>query len=91
MHFLQELKEDGVIVCDWVSGNDNPADLFTKNLQGPVLNKHASNFVGHDEYMKAEQVNKEVEVKSKKPPWQLKKGGKTLARVRHINFGSNFK
>jgi hypothetical protein len=22
MHFLQELKEDGIIICDWVSGND---------------------------------------------------------------------
>jgi hypothetical protein len=91
MHFLRELKEDGIVVCDWVSGNDNPADLFTKNLQGPVFNKHASNFVGHDKYMKAEQVNTEVKVKSKKPPWQLKKGGKTKARVRHINFGSDFK
>ena len=51
MHFLRELKEEGLIVCDWVSGEENPADLFTKNFQGPLFNKHASNYVGRDEYM----------------------------------------
>jgi hypothetical protein len=34
MHFLRELKEEGIIVCDWVSGEENSADLFTKNLAG---------------------------------------------------------
>jgi hypothetical protein len=29
--------------------------------------------------MKAEQVDTKVKEKSKKPPWQLKKGGKTKA------------
>ena len=37
MHFLRELKEEGVIVVDWISGDDNASDLFTKNLQGPLF------------------------------------------------------
>jgi hypothetical protein len=52
MHFLRELKEEGIIVCDWVSGEENSADLFTKNLAGQVFDKHASVFVGRDKYMK---------------------------------------
>jgi hypothetical protein len=91
MHFLRELKEDGIIVCDWVSGDNNPADLFTKNLQGPTFNKHASNFVGHDEYMTATLNDNNIKEAPKKPPWQLRKNGKTKARVRQVNYGENFK
>jgi hypothetical protein len=51
MHFLRELKEGSIIVCDWVSGEENSADLITKNLLGRLFDKHASTFVGHDGYM----------------------------------------
>jgi hypothetical protein len=37
MHFLRELKEDSIIVVDWMSGNKNPSDLFIKNLPGPLF------------------------------------------------------
>jgi hypothetical protein len=97
MHFLRELKEEGIIVCDWMSGNDNPADLFTKNLPGPLFDKHASSFVGRDEYMKkapdpaaAHKAN-EAKGPPKKPYWKLRPGGKTAARVRHVNYHDNFK
>ena len=91
MHFLRELKEEGLIVCDWVSGEENPADLFTKNLQGPLFNKHASNYVGRDEYM--DEANNDYDnsttIKSNKPVWKLVKNGKTKARIRNINYGHN--
>jgi hypothetical protein len=51
MNFLRELKEQGLIVTEWISGDNNPADLFTKNLQGPTFERHAVRFVGFDEYM----------------------------------------
>ena len=51
--FAQELKEAGIIEIKWTSGDDMTSDLFTKNLSGPTFEKHASKFVGEDEYMKA--------------------------------------
>jgi hypothetical protein len=91
MHFLPELKEEGIIVCDWVSGDDNSADLFTKNLPGKAFDKHTSTFVGRDEYIKHWDFADEVPVKPppKKPTWQLKKNGKTKARICHVNYGDN--
>jgi hypothetical protein len=51
MNFLRELKEEGLIVTDWISGESNPSDLFTKNLAGPAFEKHSARFVGLDQYM----------------------------------------
>ena len=51
MNFLRELKEEGIILTEWIAGESNPSDLFTKNLQGPAFEKHSSKFVGFDEYM----------------------------------------
>lgn len=50
--FLRDLKEEGIIEVRWIAGNDNSADLLTKNLQGPLFEKHAKAYVGDDEYMK---------------------------------------
>ena len=50
MFFLREMKEAGVIETKWVKGNENPVDMFTKNLAGPAFNKCAQVFVGDDEY-----------------------------------------
>ena len=44
--FLGELKEDGVILVRWISTNKNEADLFTKNLDGPIFAKFVKAFVG---------------------------------------------
>ena len=46
--WLRELKEQGIIRVIWTSGESNDADLFTKNLPGPVFHKHAVKFVGED-------------------------------------------
>ena len=48
--FLCELKEAGVIKVIWVVGCDNDADIFTKNLDGPLFERFAQVFVGVDEY-----------------------------------------
>ena len=40
MFFLRELKEEGLIITNWIKGGDNPVDLFTKNLfRGSLLEK----------------------------------------------------
>ena len=52
MFFLCEMKEQNVIRTEWKSGDENPADLFTKNLAGPAFNKFAKVFVGKDKYCK---------------------------------------
>ena len=44
--YIRELKEKGTLRIKWVKGQDNPADLFTKNLSGPEYQKHASTFEG---------------------------------------------
>lgn len=51
--FLRELKEDGILVVRWISNATNDADLFTKNLPGPMFTKFAKVYVGEDEYADA--------------------------------------
>ena len=74
-----------------MSGEDNPSDIFTKNLQGPSFNKHASKYVGHDEYMDALDDDDDDTVTNKptKPPWKLVKYGKTKAKVQFVNDKDN--
>ena len=50
-YFLRDLKEDGIITVQWIPTNDNSSDLFTKNLAGPLFEKHTAVYCGHDEYM----------------------------------------
>jgi hypothetical protein len=52
LHFLRQLKEQGIINTEWCEGRNNPADLFTKNLPGPLFNTHTKVFCGEDEYNK---------------------------------------
>ena len=42
----------GLIKTIWISGVENEADLFTKNLSGSDFDKHASKFCGTDDYYK---------------------------------------
>ncbi len=35
--FLQELKEAKVLVVKWMPGSENEADMFMKNLDGPLF------------------------------------------------------
>jgi hypothetical protein len=50
--FLRELNEEGIITVKWIPTEENSADIFTKNLNGPAFEKHASAYIGNDEYMK---------------------------------------
>jgi hypothetical protein len=46
-NFLRELKEQGLLQVEWIPTTENSADLFTKNLQGPLFEKHASVYVSN--------------------------------------------
>ena len=39
-------------ITKWISTDDNSSDLYTKNLSGPVFEKHTKVYCGIDEYMK---------------------------------------
>ena len=52
-YFLRELKEEGVIVVKWISTDKNCTDLYTKNLAGPLFERHTEKFCGKDIYMKS--------------------------------------
>ena len=47
--FKRELKEQGVMAYEWVSSEDNQADLFTKNLGRPSFLKHTKVFCGDED------------------------------------------
>jgi hypothetical protein len=42
--YIRELKEAGTLEIKWVKGEDNCADLFTKNLDGVNYHKHVKKF-----------------------------------------------
>lgn len=50
-HFLRDLKDKGILIIRHVSGDDNDSDIFTKNVTGPIFEKHIPKFVGYDKYM----------------------------------------
>ena len=50
-HFLHELKEDGLLLIKWIDGDDNDADIFTKNTSAAVFNRHFPLYVSEDKYM----------------------------------------
>jgi hypothetical protein len=53
--FLRELNEEGIVEVYWIPTEENSSDLFTKNLSGPVFEKHTATYCGVDEYMKSEE------------------------------------
>ena len=44
--YIRELKEAGILQIKWIKGEENGADLFTKNLDGNAFHKHAAVFNG---------------------------------------------
>ncbi len=44
--FLRELKEAKQLIVNWISGSENNADMFTKNLDGPLFKKYAEQLLG---------------------------------------------
>jgi hypothetical protein len=44
--FIRELKDSKQLIVNWISGSENNADMFTKNLDGPLFNKYAEQLQG---------------------------------------------
>jgi hypothetical protein len=44
--------EEGIITVKWIPTEENSTDIFVKNLNGPAFEKHASSYIGINEYMK---------------------------------------
>ena len=55
--FLRELKDEGLLVIKHIPGDENDADIFTKNTSAPIFNKHVTKFVGNDEYLSAQTTS----------------------------------
>jgi len=51
--FLRELEEEQVLTLKWIATEENSADVFTKNLAGPLFEKHIAVYCGKDEYMES--------------------------------------
>lgn len=43
--WLRELKEAGNLIVKWISGKENEPDILTKNVDGPLFERHGSNWV----------------------------------------------
>lgn len=56
MHYLRELKDQGLLVIRHISGDDNDTDIFTKNTATATFLKHIPVYVGRDEYMAGSDV-----------------------------------
>ena len=52
--FLRELKEQGLLVIKHVPGEQNDADIFTKNVTASIFERHLPLYVGIDEYLKVQ-------------------------------------
>ncbi len=44
--FLRELKEAKQLIVNWIPGPENNADMFTKNLDGPLFKKYVEMLLG---------------------------------------------
>ena len=66
INFLRELKEEGILILEWIPGDENSSDLFTKNLHGPLFCKHSSVFT--------EEVYPEDDYRMIDKDWKMKVG-----------------
>ncbi len=57
--FLRELKETKIMDIRWIKGSENDADVFTKNLDGPVFEKCIKTLVGQDVCMKNQATSEQ--------------------------------
>jgi Reverse transcriptase (RNA-dependent DNA polymerase) len=44
--FLREMKEKNIVKIEWIKSENNPSDLFTKNLNNQLFKKHSEVFIG---------------------------------------------
>ena len=59
-YFLRELKDQGLLVIKHIAGEENDADIFTKNVTSAMFNKHVPLYVGTDEYLNARSLSGEA-------------------------------
>ena len=52
--FVNELKDEGRLIIKHIPGDENDADIFTKNTAAQVFNKHVPKFVSKNEYLTAQ-------------------------------------
>ncbi len=62
-YFLRDLKEENIIITKWIAGDDNSSDMFTKNLGGPLFEKHLATYCG-------DKVAKQVVAALVDPQWE---------------------
>jgi hypothetical protein len=60
------LKEDGLVRVKWIPTAENSVDVFTKNLFGPLYEKHIKVYVGKDQYMQYEGTDWTLVAQKKK-------------------------
>ena len=53
-HFIRENVEDGIVRVEFVRSNDNDSDIFTKNVNQEMYEKHAMKFLGSIEDFRSE-------------------------------------
>ena len=44
------MKEEGYLSCEWIPGETNSMDLFTKNIGGSAFKEHTVVYYRTDEY-----------------------------------------
>ena len=49
-YFLHKLKEEGVIVFEWIPGKRNTSNLFTKNLPNTLFTTHAGCYCTDEDF-----------------------------------------
>jgi hypothetical protein len=79
---LQDLKEKGTIEVKWIAIDDNSMELFTKNLQGPLLKKHSRTYCRNDEYMRGESKRQDDTPKGRVS--QVAKPGHGWSAIWHL-------
>lgn len=55
-YFLRDLKMEGLIRTEWISGAEMTSDIFTKNTDAKTFGKHIKAFVGVDKYMTDDEM-----------------------------------
>jgi hypothetical protein len=56
VNFLRELKEQGLLCVVWIPTDENSADLFTKNLPGPLFDGNGSDDLSNSSDSQGESV-----------------------------------
>ena len=49
-YYLRELKELKLLEIKWIPGSENEADMFTKNLSRPDIDRHGEKFSTDEDF-----------------------------------------